>query len=135
MSKTTDKKEIDILTAYLPVLYAEGFEPIEEWDGGFDEETRTYTEAIPKYNEKVFDFVKAASSDFWADYKYDPKESYNRLQDTEFIKRADLQEVKSMLTYCIRGERFCDGFWGAMIEEGYIKLLLERLKVITEGYE
>ena len=22
---------------------------------------------------------------------------------------ASLQEIKSMLTYCIRGERFCDG--------------------------
>ncbi|MFN8413162.1 MAG: DUF6508 domain-containing protein [Anaerolineales bacterium] len=32
-----------------------------------------------------------------------------------------------MLTFCVRGERFSDGHWGAMIEEGYIRRLLERL--------
>jgi hypothetical protein len=32
-----------------------------------------------------------------------------------------------MLTYCVRGERFSDGHWGAMIEAGYVRRLLERL--------
>ncbi|MFP4350908.1 MAG: DUF6508 domain-containing protein [Desulfococcaceae bacterium] len=32
-----------------------------------------------------------------------------------------------MLTYYVRGERFSKGFWGEMIEGGYIRRLLERL--------
>jgi hypothetical protein len=32
-----------------------------------------------------------------------------------------------MLTYCVRGERFSEGHWGAMIEQGHVRRLLERL--------
>jgi len=35
-----------------------------------------------------------------------------------------------MLTYCVRGERFGDGDWGAMIEDGHVRRLLERLAEI-----
>jgi hypothetical protein len=32
-----------------------------------------------------------------------------------------------MITCCVRGERFCDGHCGGLIEDGYIRRLLERL--------
>jgi hypothetical protein len=35
-----------------------------------------------------------------------------------------------MLTFCVRGERFSDGHWAAMIEKGYIRRVLERLNEI-----
>ena len=34
------------------------------------------------------------------------------------------------LAYCVRGEHFCDGHWGAMIEGGQIRRLLLRLAEI-----
>ena len=40
-----------------------------------------------------------------------------------------------MLTYCVRGERFCDGFWGSAIESGKIRAILERLKEIQQEYK
>lgn len=49
------------------------------------------------------------------------------LESDDIIKTASLAQIKAMLTYCIRGERFCDGLWGAMIERGYVRLLLLRL--------
>ena len=75
-------QDIEELTAYLPRLYAEGFSPIESWNGG------------------------------------------------EKLKAASLSEIKTMLTYCVRGERFSDGHWAAMIEKGYIRRVLERLNEI-----
>ena len=33
-----------------------------------------------------------------------------------------------MLTYCVRGERFSDGHWEAMVESGVIRSILERLQ-------
>ena len=33
-----------------------------------------------------------------------------------------------MLTFCVRGERFCDGHWGAMVREGRIGAILHRLQ-------
>jgi hypothetical protein len=35
-----------------------------------------------------------------------------------------------MLTFCVRGERFSDGHWAAVIGQRYISRLLERLNEI-----
>jgi hypothetical protein len=40
-----------------------------------------------------------------------------------------------MLTFCLRGERFCDGHVASVIEAGKIKSILKRLKVIMEENE
>ena len=53
------------------------------------------------------------------------------LQDEERVKAASLEEIKSMLTFCVRGERFSSGHWGVMISQGYIRRLLERLQEIN----
>jgi hypothetical protein len=34
------------------------------------------------------------------------------------------------LTFCVRDERFSDGHWAQMMQEGYIRRLLERLNAI-----
>jgi len=52
------------------------------------------------------------------------------LKDEELIKAASLSQIKTMLTFCLRGERFSDGHWAQMIEEGCIQRLLERLNQI-----
>ena len=52
------------------------------------------------------------------------------MRDENLIKAASLPQIKTMLTFCLRGERFSDGHWGAMIEQGYIRRLLERLNEI-----
>jgi hypothetical protein len=52
------------------------------------------------------------------------------LKDETRLKTASLHEIKSMLTFCVRGERFSDGHWGEMIEKGYIRRILERLNEI-----
>ena len=51
----------------------------------------------------------------------------NMIGNKNLINNASLEQIITMLTYCVRGERFCDGFWASMIEDRYIKLLLERL--------
>jgi hypothetical protein len=37
-----------------------------------------------------------------------------------------------MLTYCVRGERFGDGHWAAMLETGKIVAILQRLRMLRE---
>ncbi|MDA3940386.1 MAG: DUF6508 domain-containing protein [Spirochaetia bacterium] len=90
-------------------------------------ENGVYTESFPEYDPLVIDFFYTAASDFWTDYNYYPGKSQKMLQNEDFIKTASLQNIKTMLTYCVRGERFSDGHWGAMIKKGYIKQLFERL--------
>ena len=64
----------------------------------------------------------------WTDYDYDLKTAEKNLNDENAINAADLGQIKAMLTYCVRGERFSDGHWGQMIEGGQIRRVLERLE-------
>jgi len=121
------KDDINELIAFLPKLYAEGFKPVSLWHGGRQEGTNVFTVPFPEYDTVVEDFFRTAGQDCWSDYGYDPVEAGQMIRDAEFIKGSSLDQVKTMLTYCVRGERFSDGHWGAMIESGNIRNLLERL--------
>jgi hypothetical protein len=81
----------------------------------------------PEYDKVVEEFFRAASAEYWTDYEYSPEEAARMLEDHDVVKNATLSRIKTMITYCVRGERFCDGHWGAMIEDGHIRRLLERL--------
>ena len=120
-------KEIEELVAFLPKLYAEGFNPVRRWGGGEQDKNGVSTIPWPDYDESVTEFFRAAGKDCWCDYAYQPEEARRMLEDEEFVKTGSLPQIKTMLTYCVRGERFCDGHWATMIEHGHIRRLLERL--------
>ena len=122
--------EIEELVAFLPKLYADGFKPIRRWGGGEQNKNGGLTMPWPDYDEVVIEFFRAAGKDCWCDYAYHPEEAGRMLEDKEFVKVSSLSQIKTMLTYCVRGERFCDGHWAAMIERGHIRGLLERLAEI-----
>jgi hypothetical protein len=84
----------------------------------------------PKYNKVVEEFFYTAASEGWIDYGYNPEQAYQMLKDENLVKTASLAQIKTMLTFCLRGERFSDGHWAQMIEEGHIRRLLERLNEI-----
>jgi hypothetical protein len=125
-------EEIEILTSYLPRLYAEGFSPVERWDGGEKLKDGSFTLPYPKYNPLVEEFFLHVSGDGWLDYGYNPEQASRMLRDDDTVKTASLERIQTMLTFCVRGERFSDGHWGEMIEEGHIRRLLERLNEIKE---
>ncbi len=55
------------------------------------------------------------------------------VRNKELIQNASLAELKSLLTYCVRGERFGDGVWEDFINEGIIQSILERLKTLFDA--
>jgi hypothetical protein len=122
-------QEIEELTAFLPGLYAPGFSPVLKWERSGKSEDSTLSLPYPDYHPLVEEFFRAVSS-AWLDYEYNPEQAYQMLKDEHLIKTATLPQIKSMLTFCVRGERFSDGHWGEMIEKGYIRRLLERLSEI-----
>ena len=126
-------QDIEELTAYLPRLYAEGFRPIIRWEGGEKLNDGSFTLPYPNYDPLVDEFFRLGEP--WIDYEYNPEQAYQMLKDDRRVKTASLPEIKSMLTFCVRGERFSDGHWGEMIEKGYIRCLLERLNEIKREME
>jgi uncharacterized protein DUF6508 len=123
-------QEIETLTAFLPRLYSEGFAPIQNWSGGEKQKDGSISFPYPSYNPVVEEFFRLVSSEGWLDHEYNPEQAYQMLKDENGIKTASLSQIKTMLTFCVRGERFSDGHWAQMIEEGYIRRLLERLNEI-----
>ena len=128
-SRPPTLQEIEALTAFLPQLYAEGFSPVTKWEGG-KRKDGSYTMPYPAYNKVVEEFYYTLGSEAWLDYEYNPGQAYRMLKDENLIRTASLSQVRTMLTFCVRGERFSDGHWAEMIEKGYIRRLLERLNEI-----
>jgi hypothetical protein len=125
-------EQIEALTTFLPRLYAEGFSPVLRWESGREGNDGTYSLSYPTYHPTVEEFFRAVSSGGWLDHEYDPERAYQMLKDEALAQRASLDQIKSMLTFCVRGERFSDGHWEDMIQKGYIRRLLERLNKIAE---
>jgi hypothetical protein len=125
-------QEIQELVAFLPRLYAAGFEPVTKWNGGDKGTDGSYQLPWPDYNPVVEEFYRQVASECWLDYSYRPEEAARMLQDQEFIKSATLPQIKTILTFCLRGERFSDGHWADMIQQGHIRRILERLSQIGD---
>lgn len=112
---------------------------------GFERPGRTFVKAVhqkhrgdlligpyPEYDEDVLLFFRLAGQPCWSDFDYDPREAARMLADETFIRRSSLAEVKTMLTYCVRGERFGDGHWAAMLASGKVVALLRRLQALRD---
>jgi Family of unknown function (DUF6508) len=123
-------QEIEELTAFLPRLYAEGFSPVLKWEGGEKQKDGSITFPYPAYDSLVEAFFRVLGKECWLDYNYSPEGASSMIRDENLIKIASLPQVKTMLTFCVRGERFSDGHWEEMIQQGYIRRLLERLNEI-----
>ena len=123
--------DIDELVAFLPKLYADGFEAQKEMriEDGPDGSV-SFPHAV--YDPLVWEFMETASKDCWCDYDYSPASSGEPLDDPSYVASASIEKIKSMLTWCIRGERFCGGHVGTMIETGKVRILLERLTELRE---
>ena len=127
--------EIKELLSYLPKLYADGFSPVIKWEGGHRDEKGVIQAPWPQYHPIVEAFFQTLRRDGWSDFNYVPAEAQKMLSDQSFIKTADLAQIKTMLTYCTRAERFGDGAWEMAIKRGTIRQLLERLDAIRAEME
>ena len=123
-------RDIENLVGYLPIFYSPGFEPVDSTGGGECDRNGVIDAPYPIYNAIVSKFFTEASNDIWMDFEYDPAVQQKLIVDERYIQSATLENIKSLITYCVRGERFCDGHWNGMIKKGYIKNILNRLQTI-----
>jgi hypothetical protein len=57
------------------------------------------------------------------------------LSNDQFISTCSLNDIKTLLTYCVRGERFADGHWAHVLKSGRVTAILRRLAVLRETLE
>jgi len=110
--------DIEALLSYQAQLYPNGVA------------IKTYTlqegSHWPVYEPVVSAFYQEVARDCWVDVNYRPTADH-LLSAPDSIAQATLPQLQSLLTYCVRGERFCDGHWAAMIEQGHVQRILSRL--------
>jgi len=87
----------------------------------------------PDYAEPVAAFFREAGRPWWSDHGYRPEVEGARLRDPEALAAASLAELRSMLTYCVRSERFGDGAWGSLVQHGQVHAWLARLAELRAG--
>lgn len=119
-------KEIAELLDFLPRIHANNFEPVKEWRGG-KQPDGTFQIGYPEYHDLTSDFFGIASKKCWSAGSYNPVDVGEMIEDKEKIANANMSQIKEMLTFCVRGEHFCDGHWETMIKGGYINRVLTRL--------
>lgn len=134
-SKPPDIREMDVILAYLPIFDAPGFKPIVRWNGGRSSSTDVHTFAWPTYDSSMTMFFDALSKEYWRDDDYDVETTSRMIRDPERISRANLGEIRAMLTFCVRGEKFFEGHWRSMLNQGFIRQLLTRLRDLRSGLE
>ena len=120
------KKEIKQLTDFIPLLYDENItlyttNPEGDIFGG----------GYYSYHSAVNTFFELASKPCWADYQYVDNFSEEMIKPGK-IEEASLDEIKTILTWCVRVERFNEGHWIAVIEDKVIKRILDRLLSINK---
>ena len=123
-------EEINELVEFLSRLYQKEFSSVKKWHGGDKDEDGVITMPYPEYEPVVSEFFEIASSECWTDYDYLSRSAGQMLGDEDAVRTADLDQIKTMLTFCVRGERFCTGHWAAVIENGHVRKLLQRLEEI-----
>ena len=115
------KTDIEKLLEFQSIFSQPNFKTVR--GGGF-----SYIDYVPELEA----FYRLVTQPHWCDYQYKPEEVQEVIFSPEFIAQANLFQIKSMLTYCQRGERFCDGHRGEMIKDGVVGRILKRLTVIKE---
>jgi hypothetical protein len=92
------------------------------------------------YGEVVREFEKAAHEHGWV-YSFDyiewaqTEEGKRLLEDPSAIEVADFDQLRRLLTWYIRAERFCDGALFKAFEKGQILRIVERASVLLEEGE
>ncbi len=98
--------------------------PKIEWQKS-QSEPGELTFSYPKYEPWVWKIFELLTHDYQYNITIEKiKKSKKKISDFNF------EEVKAMLTYIERGERFCDGFIAHLIENGVLLELLRQLKKI-----
>ena len=115
--------------------YIDYFEDLKEGQGGRWEESTICngrkTLRYPVYDNKFESFIRELyKTDLLkGDYlEYIDKNNTDFDNIDEVIKESNIELLKAILTYYVRQERFCDGFWIEAIDRGIFLKILYRLK-------
>lgn len=88
--------------------------------------------AGPDYSEAFNRFRMEICTPFWTDKSYSRHACAKRLRSQKMVEKCTLADLRKLLTYCWRSDRFCTGFLEAKVTDGSICRLVARLSKISQ---
>ena len=132
MANDITRDDIDELLSFLPAFEEPGRRFGRDWESGSPGGNGG---SKPTYEEDIVRFFHLAGKPCWSDFEYDPTVVVGLIGDEEHVANASLSEVKTLLTWCARGERFHEGHWSTVLETGRIQAVLRRLRELRDTIE
>lgn len=108
--------DVDRLLAYLPKF--------RNPKGAFRTPSTSWQ---PAYTDDVWEFFSMLEASPLMDMNYSPERECDHIESPEYIEQANIDELRALLTYICRGERFCDGYWLSVLRDGSLVAVLDRL--------
>lgn len=130
-SELPTRAHVDELLCFLQFFEVPDGKFVERWEGG-PQPDGTSTFPHPVYSLRVREFFQLAAKSCWIHHGHDPGAARAMIMDDAAIERAGFPEVRSMLAYCVRGERFCNGHWEAILRSGQMAKLLCRVQELRQ---
>ena len=121
------QREMDELIEFLPKFSAEGFQAVIV-PGNATLSKNVVAFSASEYDPLVCEFFQAASQEVWCDPDYLSSGAGEMLRNAESLKTASIAEIQSMLTFCVRGERFSTGHWETILGGDKVRQILLRLQ-------
>ena len=82
----------------------------------------------PSYPETINDFMLYLSTSVWNNFDYNPEIVGIKIQEPGYLENADINEIRSVLTWVHRTELFSDGHWRTVLESDLLPKIINRLK-------
>lgn len=116
---------IDVIIKYLPIFEKEGYS-FFKWEHDGDHLRLVYAQEVCAFSKYLYDsgFIYYFS---WGNWQHKAKKIYD---NPDLLDSADLLTIRRLLITHVRKEKFCDGHFADMLNEGHIQAILRRLKNI-----
>jgi hypothetical protein len=127
-----DRAKVDELLAFLPGFSAPGRDFFGRGDGGVPTEGDASIWPHPVYDDDVVAFFMRIGVEPWVDPHYRSRRPERLIANPGLLADAGYADVRAVLNYCARGERFCDGYWFDVLQRGVVQAALVRLDILTK---
>ena len=123
----TDEK-VAALLRFIPVIEGAKGRKIK-WTGWERNPDGVYTMSYPIYPDELMEFIREAGRPWWMPCSFETMDHMDK-RLMSGTPPADLEEIKAALITIARAERFCDGNWAEIFEQGWAIPVLYKLREI-----
>ena len=132
----TLRSHLQAIAGFLPKFEEPGF-VFGEWDGGKANAEGVITMPYFTLSDEAYSFVRTCNEHGWVEPFDWPAwaqtaEAIALWQNADSLNRATPDQLRKLLTVCIRRDRFVEGALASYYESGFLVRILKRAATLAE---